>query len=324
LHRPYGVVLADLRRDKSEIMKTGQRINLIKKLATRLGEHGYGDGDLTLRQFGLPWTDSWTGSGGPVDYFLAMVEHGDVGHLSAMHAYLFPGDPLPGLAATPAGGRWQEGTLRLFLSHSSTKKLLVAQIKQELLEFGIESFVAHEDIEPSREWLDEIRLALNTCHAFAAILCQEFKKSNYCDQEVGYALQRGLLVIPVRLEIDPYGFMAPLQGVPAFNKKPSEIAADIRKLLLTHPTTKPIIGVAEEKRIEHLVNDFLCSTDFGTSTKLLKNLEAYDVLPKKLIEKIAANWEKNDQIVGCLGIPRRMGYFLKHHAMKEYSEKIRK
>ena len=305
-------------------MNVGQRINLIKKLASRLGEIGFTEGDLILRQYKLPWTDGWNGSGGITDYFLAMLEQGDVEKLSGLHDYLFPGDSLPGISATPAGGQWSDGTLRLFLSHSSTKKLLVSQIKQELAKYGIDSFVAHEDIEPSREWPDEIKIALNTCHAFAGVLCKEFKTSKYCDQEVGYALQRGLLVIPIRLEIDPYGFMAPLQGVTAFNKTPGEISADILKLLHTHPTTKSLMEQAAGKCLERLVDDFLCSSSYVTSTKLLKTLEDYETLPKKLVDKIAANWEKNDQIYGCAGIPNRMKYFLKHHQHNEFARGIRK
>lgn len=305
-------------------MNVGQRINLIKKLAGRLGERGFIDGDLVLRQFKLPWTDSWNGSGGTTDYFLAMLEQGADEKLSGLHEYLFPGDPLPGISAAPVGGQWSDGALRLFLSHSSSKKLLVSQIKQELSRYGIDSFVAHEDIEPTREWLGEIKIALNTCHAFAGLLCNEFKASKYCDQEVGCALQRGLLVIPLRMEIDPYGFMAPLQGVAAFNKSPGEISADVLKLLHAHPTTKVLMAQAENKSLERLVNDFLCSSSYVTSTKLLKTLEDYETLPKKFVDKIAANWEKNDQIYGCAGIPNRMKYFLKHHQHNEFTKGIRK
>ncbi len=86
------------------------------------------------------------------------------------------------------------------------------------------AFVAHEDIAPTTDWLNEIRKALNTCHAFTALICEEFPKSRYCDQEVGFAMQRGILVMPIRLEGDPYGFMAPLQGVNAFEKSPKYCA----------------------------------------------------------------------------------------------------
>jgi hypothetical protein len=59
-------------------MKTGQRINLIKKLAIRLSETGWSEGDLILRQFGLPWSAVWEGPANPFDYFLAMIEQGTV------------------------------------------------------------------------------------------------------------------------------------------------------------------------------------------------------------------------------------------------------
>lgn len=304
-------------------MKVGQRINLIKKLAKHLAEFGFSEGNLILRQFGLPWSNGWS-AGEEESYFLSMLEKGQDEQLVELHEYLFPEDTLPGISLSPRGGNWSEGSLRLFLSHSSKKKLLVTQIKQELLEYGVESFVAHEDIEPTKEWLEEIKLALNTCHAFVAILCSDFKSSNYCDQEVGYALQRGLLVVPVRVKIDPYGFMAPLQGVSAFEKEPVEIAKEIKKLLALHPTTKPLMMAAESKRVERLVNDFLCSSNYPTSTALLKKLEAYDVLPIKLVEKIKKNWEKNDQIYGCRGIPRRMEDFFKYHARLQLAEELRK
>lgn len=83
------------------------------------------------------------------------------------------------------------------------------------------------------------------------------------------------------------------------------------------------MGTAEEKRVEKLVNDFLCSSNYTTSTTLLKNLESYNTLPKKLVDKIAANWKRNDQIVGCMGIPRKVDFFFKHHARNELAEEVR-
>ncbi|WWW15235.1 hypothetical protein Spiro2_002121 [Spirobacillus cienkowskii] len=40
------------------------------------------------------------------------------------------------------------------------KKLLTSQIKSELDEYGIDYFVEHEDIEPTTQWLTEIKKAL--------------------------------------------------------------------------------------------------------------------------------------------------------------------
>lgn len=258
----------------------------------------------------------WEGSGDNYDYYLAMVERGENENLIELHEYLFPDDPLPGVVSADSTNLWKPNHLRLFLSHSSRRALQVTQIKTELLEFGIDAFVAHEDIEPTTDWLNEIRRSLNTCHALAAILCDDFKTSMYCDQEIGFALQRGILVIPVRVALDPYGFMAPLQGVAAFKMKPAEIALEIRKLVSNHPTTKDAAVAAERVALANLVDGFISSSNYGTSTTLLKRLESYEKLPRALVDKIAANWEKNDQISGCAGIPRRMEFFLKRHLGK--------
>ena len=84
------------------------------------------------------------------------------------------------------------------------------------------------------------------------------------------------------------------------------------------------MSVVEEKRTEKMADDFLCSSNYGTSTSLLKKLEAHDSPPKKMIDKIATHWKENDQITGCTGIPRRMDAFFSHHARNELAEKIRK
>lgn len=132
---------------------------------------------------------------------------------------------------------WQPDCLRFFLSHVSTYKTSVSTLKDELRIHGISGFVAHEDIEPTKEWEDEIFLALNSAHALAAFLTPEFHKSKWTDQEVGIAQGRGLLVIPVGLGIDPYGFMARKQALPGSFEKIEQLATGLIDILLKHHTT---------------------------------------------------------------------------------------
>jgi hypothetical protein len=150
--------------------------------------------------------------------------------------------------ATPTGQRmapperevrrlWSEGRFRLFLSHLSIHRVLAAQLKEALRLRGIHAFVAHEDIEPSLKWQDEIELALRSMHALAALLTPEFHVSKWTDQEVGWALGRGVLVIPLRLGLDPYGLMGKFQGVPGKVELPKRLAARTAKILLTNNQT---------------------------------------------------------------------------------------
>ena len=132
---------------------------------------------------------------------------------------------------------WKEGFFRLFLSHVSAHKVAVAKLKSDLHLRGISAFVAHEDIKPSKEWQNEIELALRSMHALAALLTPDFHPSNWTDQEVGFALGRGVLVVPVRMGSDPYGFINKVQGLSGSFGDPARIASLLSTTLLDHPST---------------------------------------------------------------------------------------
>jgi hypothetical protein len=108
---------------------------------------------------------------------------------------------------------WEPECFKVFLSHKNEAKKEAHILKTKLRVYGISSFVAHEDIEPTREWQTEIELALNSMDCLVALLTDKFHDSPWTDQEVGFALGRGVQVIPVRLGTDPYGFIGKLQAV---------------------------------------------------------------------------------------------------------------
>lgn len=103
---------------------------------------------------------------------------------------------------------------RVFLSHLAERKAEVHELSRLLKHFGFACFVAHEDIEPSREWCREIERALNSCDLLVAYVTRWFSKSKWADQEVGWALGRGLATIPVKVDgVTPYGFIGSYQAV---------------------------------------------------------------------------------------------------------------
>ena len=65
---------------------------------------------------------------------------------------------------------WPDGRFRLFLSHLAKHKVAVSELKDELEQFGISAFVAHEAIKPSLEWQREIELALRPPRLCAIVL----------------------------------------------------------------------------------------------------------------------------------------------------------
>lgn len=104
--------------------------------------------------------------------------------------------------------------MKVFISYSHLDKELAGSVKKELESCGgFKVFLAHEDIQPSNEWIDEILKQLKECHIFIPILTDNFSKSDWTDQEVGIAIAGNKTIIPFKFSIDPHGFMSRYQGL---------------------------------------------------------------------------------------------------------------
>ena len=124
------------------------------------------------------------------------------------------------------------------VSHLATFKKTAAALQSHLRKFGISAFVAHVDIEPTREWQDEIEAGLFSMDALAAILMPGFQESNWTDQEVGVAVGRGVLVVPIIRGLNPYGFIGKYQGLPANGKTVKEVAGTVFEILVSSSKTR--------------------------------------------------------------------------------------
>ncbi|WP_447831819.1 toll/interleukin-1 receptor domain-containing protein [Aeromonas salmonicida] len=139
---------------------------------------------------------------------------------------------------------WKAGHFKLFISHLASFKVQTSHLQSALRKYAISSFVAHEDIEPTKQWQEEIEAALHTMDALVAILMPGFQESRWCDQEVGFAVGRDVLVIPLRKGLDPYGFIGKYQGIQAQNKTIGDVAEAIFQTLIKSPKTKNKILMA--------------------------------------------------------------------------------
>lgn len=208
--------------------------------------------------------------------------------------------------AYPATELWGEGRFRLFISHCSSIKESAKKLRDELATFGISAFVAHEDIKPTKIWLTEIEKALDSMDALSALLTPDFPNSEWCDQEVGIAIGKTKLLVPIRLGIDPYGFMGKYQGIPGRGKKAEELAREIATALLNSPSTK-------FKMSEALINKFINSNSYMESRSNIVLLENLDKLTEKQAKAIADALNTNDQIYDAFGVARRTKAVLKKH-----------
>lgn len=185
---------------------------------------------------------------------------------------------------------WGAEHVRVFLSHKATHKIETSKLKQSLMQFGVASFVAHEDIEPTEEWHREIERALFSMDAMVALLTEDYHDSNWTDQEVGVALGRGVPCIPIRLGINPYGLMGKSQALSGCTFNDTDVmAAKIFQLLVKRLQDK-------SRLFECSIAAYNSSTSFaGSAWKVEHCLSMYETLTSQQIEMVLNAYRNNSQ-----------------------------
>ncbi|HZV75944.1 MAG TPA: toll/interleukin-1 receptor domain-containing protein [Conexibacter sp.] len=194
-------------------MDRATRIRTIQRIGKALSDLDWADAGLILSEYGIPYAGSFEDYDTPYQYMLERLRQGDDPTLAEIDRSLHEVGIEHPVAADVDGGPWRAGVFRLFLSHTSKHKKRVKNLARVFAPYGVEAFVAHHTIQPTREWELEIVSALRTCEALCAILTDDFVGSLWCDQEVGYVLARRKLVIPLKVDVDPHGFMGKVQAV---------------------------------------------------------------------------------------------------------------
>ncbi len=207
--------------------------------------------------------------------------------------------PVPRPAEADVKHLWSDGAFRLFISHTSGNTEDVTKLKVELQQRGMSAFVAHEDIRPSLHWQSEIELALRSMHALVALLTDDFHASEWTDQEVGFALGKGVLVLPVRLASDPYGFIAKVQGLSGSLARPKELASLITRTLLEHPSTR-------RQMRKGIVSAFAVAESYVMAISLSKMIETIEDFSKDEKSLIQNACKDNDQVFNATGVVGRV------------------
>lgn len=193
--------------------------------------------------------DGWGGSNSKRVYAKAVLQKVSDAELVRVATEL---DLLPQGASTlvEPPENWKGTTdFRLFISHISKDKKIATRLKVCLGSFGISGFVAHEDIHPTLAWQDQIERALQTMDALIAVHTVGFSSSIWTQQEIGYALGRGVKVISFKMGEDPTGFVGKHQALPRLDRTAEQIAAEVDRLLLADPRTKDRLEAARKDEI---------------------------------------------------------------------------
>lgn len=99
-------------------------------------------------------------------------------------------------------------TLRVFLCHSSSDKLAVRALYQQLKAAGVEPWFDEEDLVAGQDWEHEIRRAVRAAHAILVCLSRDsVSKTGFIQKEIRIALdvadeqpEGTIFIIPLKLE----------------------------------------------------------------------------------------------------------------------------
>lgn len=255
--------------------------------------------DLVFKQFGVPWSDSWQGDA--QSYLMHFLGEADDAVLMALETYFGDGDASPN-GGSHAPSVWSGELFRLFISHSSVDKVFVSELKTSLRSFGIEGFVAHEDIDPTAEWLITILAALDSCDALAALLTDDFIANNWCDQEVGHCIGMRKLVIPLARGPMPYGFMGRYQALKCVDANPVDLARAIADILIEHP-------LSSARMAEALVANLERSGSFAEAKSNMALVCRIKVWTPELLRKLEGT-TKNYQVSNSYGVPESIRHLV--------------
>jgi len=121
---------------------------------------------------------------------------------------------------------------KIFLSYADEDKVLAGEIKRELEKNGgFDVFLAHETIQISKEWKQEIFKKIKESTYFIALRTKNFKGKPTPEQECGMALayDKKIVVLKIDTEDKEHGFLQFYQRM-EFNI--NDIENDCEKLII--------------------------------------------------------------------------------------------
>ena len=219
-------------------MKVSDRLELIDKIGREIQtRYSFSEVDGYLGAFGVsapenaPTNSKWL-------YVKSALRTVDLATVLEIAHDLDLATPHASIPLDPPANWLGTDRFRLFISHISKDKLKATRLKECLTPYGIAGFVAHEDIHPTLEWQAEIERGLATMDALVAVHTPGFSMSNWTQQEVGYALGRGVKVISFKMGEDPTGFISKKQALVRQGRSAEDIAKEISRLLGQDANTK--------------------------------------------------------------------------------------
>lgn len=186
---------------------------------------------------------------------------------------------------------WKTGYVRLFISHRDKFKGEARSLADALDGYGVSAFVAHDTIEPMTSWQHEIIKGLETMEIMLTFLTDDFHDSTWTNQEVGYALGKGIPIISLKLEEkNPAGFIDSIQALKGSLENPTTSTSKIYDLIANK--------LGQKDRLQQtLIAAFLNSPDFSEAkVRFDRMVGVVKSLSEGELTRIIEGFNANDQL----------------------------
>jgi hypothetical protein len=283
-------------------MKPAQKIPLIEHCASELAKlEGESDIDFVLRICEINPT-SWLDDDSSYTYARRCISdrHVTDDQLGSLAEYL------DRVVIVDDAGLWEPDSIRVFLSHLAKHREFVGEVAAALRTHALHGFVAHDSIEVSKKWADEIQRALRSTQVFVGIAHPGFSNSVWVNQEIGWAMGRNIPLFMVRMGEDPLGFPSDTQWASMVSTTPKDIARAIAGWINQLPDFTEDIG-------GRLITVLAGVQNYRASEEAAMAVALLDRLTEEQWQRLEEVYWRNDQIYGCVLADRQLKPFFAKH-----------
>lgn len=200
--------------------------------------------------------------------------------------------------------------IEIFLSHADKDKKIAKKLADELSNYGMKIFVAHEDIKIGEKWETILFNKIKECDLFVVLLSENFHLARYTDHEIGIAYGLNKFIFPIRIDDTmPYGFMSKFQA----KKISSEIDKDEVVKVFYSMVSKSEKGL---EMMNNLIEEFSESNSFSAANELSFILSEYSEFSDEQLNRIAKAFLDNNQI--------NQGFKSSHWCLKLFNDNWKK
>ena len=186
--------------------------------------------------------------------------------------------------------------LLVFISYSSANKHLAGNIKKCFQTYsGFEVFVAHDDIMPATNWEINILKNLRKTDLFIPLLTDNYRNSEFTDQELGMALALGKIIIPLKFStLNPYGFFRTTQALKCTEENKGLVNAVTATIFLL--TNNPDYKLLDTPTKDAVISALSKSTSYKTTSTILGMLTKLSGFTRNQLTAITHCFENNIKV----------------------------